>query len=181
MKVCVCSRVCCVSMLAWIFIWSCAFSCGVVRESSVWRWCVFCSRLSSGALHSISSSRVSAPGRSVLHTHTPEQKCGQNLCFIHLPLLSEFRKLQPSLANTTETASCFLSLTTMMSGTSSPPSPCLDPSWYAQDSNIQYSPMVAWQGSNLSTALLGPPHPGWRPRHRPERQNLCLLDFSLHL
>lgn len=42
-------------------------------------------------------------------------------------------------------------------------------------------PVIAWLGSNLSTALLGPPHPGWRSRHRPERQNLCLLDFRFHL
>lgn len=47
------------------------FSCGVVRESSVWRWCVFSSQLWFGALHCISSSRVSAPGRSVTLTLKP--------------------------------------------------------------------------------------------------------------
>lgn len=112
----------------------CVFSCAVVRGSSAWRWCVFCSRRLFGALHSISSSRVSAPGRSVLHTHT---HLSRTFAFHHFAIsLCEFRKLQPSLASTTETASCFPSSTTMTSGTSSPPSPCLDPSWYARDSTI---------------------------------------------
>lgn len=73
------------------------------------------------------------------YRHTSEQQCRQNLGFTHLLFLSVvFRKLQLSPVNTTENASCFPSLTTMMCGTSYPPLPCLDPSWYAQDSNIQH-------------------------------------------
>ena len=159
MKVCACSCVRCVFITVYLKLCH-LFSCAVVRESSVCRSCVFCSRLLCGALHSISSSKVSAPGRSVLHTHTPEQNWRQNLFQSFAVCLCEFRKLRPNLVNTTETASCSPSLTIMMSGTSSPPSPCLDPSWYAQDSNMHHSPLIASQGTNLSAALLGPPHPG---------------------
>lgn len=91
--------------------------------------------------------------------------------------LCGFRKLLLSLVNTTETVSCFHSSTTMISGTSSPPSPCLDPSWYNQALTIQYTWTVTSWCSNLSPPpLLGPPHPGWWPWHCPERQNLCLLN-----
>lgn len=116
----------------------CLFSCGVARESSVCRWCVFSSRLLCGALRSISSSRVSAPGRSVLQAHAWAEAEAEIVFGSFAISLRDFRKRQPSLGNTTETASCFPSLTTTTSGTSSPPSPCLDPSWYAQDSNIRH-------------------------------------------
>lgn len=75
--------------------------------------------------------------------------------------------------NTTETASCFPSLTTTISGTSSPPSPCLDPSWYDKHERHTNGGLAAL---TAPPPPLGPPDPGWWPRHRPERQNLCLLD-----
>lgn len=138
MKVGVCSLTLCVHAISLHLKLCCLFSCAVVRGSSVCRWCVFSSRLLCGALHSISSSRVSAPGRSVSHTHTRLSTNEGRTCVSFSCYFCGFRKHPLSLVNTTETASCFPSLTTMMSGTFSPPSPCLDPSWYAQDSQIRY-------------------------------------------
>lgn len=57
-----------------VFSSVCVFSCGVVRGSSVWPWCVFSSRRWCGDSLCISSSRVSAPGRSVPHTLKDKKK-----------------------------------------------------------------------------------------------------------
>lgn len=104
-------------------------SCGAVRESSVWRWCVFSSRRLCGALRCISSSRVSAPGRLATHTHTHKPMRFEKTLGLLVSLLWH-RKLQLSLVSTTGTASCYHSLTTTTFGISCPPSLCLDPSWY---------------------------------------------------
>ena len=55
----------CFVYLTVLLLCVCLSSCGAVRELNVCRWCVFSSRPWCGALHCISSSRVSAPGRSV--------------------------------------------------------------------------------------------------------------------
>lgn len=68
---------------------------------------------------------------SEMHTHmvTWSSKCFKLLHDTAL-LRCVLRKLQPSLASTTGTASCFHSLMTMIFGTSCPPLLCLDPFWY---------------------------------------------------
>lgn len=80
MKVCVCAYIYCSHtgfrvQLGSQSVYS-VFSCGVVRGFSVWHWCASSSPPWCGALPSISSSRVSARGKSVTqkcartHTHT---------------------------------------------------------------------------------------------------------------
>lgn len=126
-ELCKQKRTCCWSSFC---VCVCVFSCGVVRGSSVWRWCVFSSRRSCGDSLCISSSRASAPGRLVPHTPTVVSQVRQLHWWTFYCVCVYHRKHQRSLVSTTGTASCFHSLTTTTFGTSSPPSPCSDPSWY---------------------------------------------------
>lgn len=182
MKVRVCSCVRCVFMLALLFIWSC-----VVCLAAEWRE----NPVSGAGVYSVHGCCVGLctlfllPGSQHLagqcYRHTSEQKYRQNLCFINLLFLSVNSENSSWVSWTQQRLHpAFLLWRPWCLAL-----PLLHRHvWILpgmlriQTYNI--SPTTAWLGSNLSTGLLGPPHLGWWPRHRPERQNLCLLDFSFH-